>query len=512
MVVNCLPLYTPVPELQSGGENPTVKENQGDSDEKLSPRKSFSLIKARSTNALDIVAAELELHDNDTEMNKSQEALSGTVVSLPPRSWSKSHAKNFTIMVHDRPHPANSSVQSGSLDNPDVVGGGAQYAAGNEAVGEAQAPNQGMTKSATAENIQALPEEEEELYELDSTTMPSKSSPPSENNGVSLSDKDLPNTEEPQPNEGSNVGGAAGSLEGDTNEEDSPKPKPGVTQENGVHEEARTEGSCNEQVKVENEVRIETPVETKTGSGATEIPSSPASVFEENSSEDSPGHDEDHLSPKTPPTARSKSPKAGKKRLRSSKSMSPTHEDNGSDEESGGQEFHLNYIDQPTMSTLKRSSGSVSFLSRQAATPILVLGAENKAKMIVEESPSQTSEESVPNTKLPIVEEALSTVAVSSSSPSALPTHETNPPNSSQSQQQATPLSLLEYSVSEILIPTPLHNPPATIDPSYIERSGWLMKLSHRKGMFGDKWQKRYFVLHRSWLYYFKKYGVSFGK
>lgn len=27
-------------------------------------------------------------------------------------------------------------------------------------------------------------------------------------------------------------------------------------------------------------------------------------------------------------------------------------------------------------------------------------------------------------------------------------------------------------------------------------------------GVFRDKWQKRYFVLHGAWIYYFKKYGV----
>ena len=36
------------------------------------------------------------------------------------------------------------------------------------------------------------------------------------------------------------------------------------------------------------------------------------------------------------------------------------------------------------------------------------------------------------------------------------------------------------------------------------------MSLFLITGMFGDKWQKRYFVLHGSWLYYFKKYGVAF--
>ena len=28
-------------------------------------------------------------------------------------------------------------------------------------------------------------------------------------------------------------------------------------------------------------------------------------------------------------------------------------------------------------------------------------------------------------------------------------------------------------------------------------------------GMFGDRWQKRYFILHGPKLSYFKKYGVS---
>lgn len=54
---------------------------------------------------------------------------------------------------------------------------------------------------------------------------------------------------------------------------------------------------------------------------------------------------------------------------------------------------------------------------------------------------------------------------------------------------------------------TPLPPPPPCIEPQYMERSGWLTKLSHRKGVFGDRWQKRYFVLHQAQLLYFKKYG-----
>ena len=81
---------------------------------------------------------------------------------------------------------------------------------------------------------------------------------------------------------------------------------------------------------------------------------------------------------------------------------------------------------------------------------------------------------------------------------SLLPTNEAPPTSTAP---QPTPQNRLPV--------TPLPRSPVTINCNYIERSGWLTKLSHRKGMFGDKWQKRYFVLNRSWLYYFKKYGVS---
>ena len=92
------------------------------------------------------------------------------------------------------------------------------------------------------------------------------------------------------------------------------------------------------------------------------------------------------------------------------------------------------------------------------------------------------------------------------------------PPSSSDATQNNTPPtttiatlppSQLLSSVNISYNPTPLPVAPPTLDTDYTERSGWLTKLSHRKGVFGDKWQKRYFVLHRAWLYYFKKYGVS---
>ena len=103
--------------------------------------------------------------------------------------------------------------------------------------------------------------------------------------------------------------------------------------------------------------------------------------------------------------------------------------------------------------------------------------------------------------KPPLLEEASLHVSQSNGKPSA-PLHPGQNPNvvPPPSGMAATP---------SLLAPTSLPPSPAIVEPTYIERSGWLSKLSHKKGVFGDKWQKRYFVLHGSWLYYFKKYGVS---
>ncbi|XP_003383244.1 PREDICTED: uncharacterized protein LOC100634423 [Amphimedon queenslandica] len=57
---------------------------------------------------------------------------------------------------------------------------------------------------------------------------------------------------------------------------------------------------------------------------------------------------------------------------------------------------------------------------------------------------------------------------------------------------------------------TVLPPPPfVSVIPRYETKGGWLIKLSHRKGVFGDKWQKRYFILNGPILNYFKKYGDS---
>ena len=169
------------------------------------------------------------------------------------------------------------------------------------------------------------------------------------------------------------------------------------------------------------------------------------------------------------------------KKLQASRSESPSAlEDSRSDDDSDKHHLQVNYLDTPSMSSLRRASGSVSFFSRISQATSLIKEKHKSNGVISEDTRSAPLEDRPSNPPL-------------------------TTPNSSEFFLKATP----QPPTTILLIPSPLPDPPSTLDPSYIERSGWLNKLSHRRGIFGDKWQKRYFVLHRSWLYYFKKYGVS---
>jgi hypothetical protein len=219
-----------------------------------------------------------------------------------------------------------------------------------------------------------------------------------------------------------------------------------------------------------------------------------------------------------------------------------------SDSEDG---FSVNYVQDPfVVPQLKRSSGSVSFYAPNIPTvatvetssvssahsvrdeTLLEMSAENKLDLVSSDKSEEASatatdadktdgasgdggdkpasrEKSLSTAKPPIIVETNTILQQSASSGPTAPAQTTPPPvapsppsSSPEAKAQAPPTS------SAVPRATPLPGPPVTLDQDYTERSGWLSKLSHRKGMFGDKWQKRYFVLHRSWLYYFKKYGV----
>ena len=240
----------------------------------------------------------------------------------------------------------------------------------------------------------------------------------------------------------------------------------------------------------------------------------------------------------------------------------------GSDtDESNAQKISVNYVDNPEdlKPQLKRSSGSVSFIGACTVSPLqsslidkkIVEGEEGEGRTetsrngitsvgekSVEENlaqskngiengktlPSEENGTEVPDSKLQnehstspksseaSAEDGSTTVAAASSTTFTSPTEK--PPLLEEahlqvSQPNAQPSAPLHptqnpSATQRQLAPTLLPPSPSSIEPTYIERSGWLTKLSHRKGVFRDKWQKRYFVLHGSWLYYFKKYGVSY--
>lgn len=184
-------------------------------------------------------------------------------------------------------------------------------------------------------------------------------------------------------------------------------------------------------------------------------------------------------------------------RASSTGSMAEVDDRSDSEEPKGGL-LEVNYCS-TTLPRLKRSSGSVSFPQRiNTSTDTIKPGEvpQTGSRNTNEETDSSTSKYQSPNHKFNIDTEKplVATTKDETTSTANGISHETDPAIAA---------------IPNPLTPTLLPHWPTTIDQVYLQRSGWLNKLSHRKGVFGDKWQKRYFVLHRSWVYYFKKYGVS---
>ena len=229
-------------------------------------------------------------------------------------------------------------------------------------------------------------------------------------------------------------------------------------------------------------------------------------------------------------------------RFQKTRSMRQSLSPDGDMSDSEVNAFSVSFIQDPViLPQLKRSSGSVSFYAppaevvaigmksdRSIGRALLEMSGENKLEdgrtekgeeavndVVDTTAASHTvaeptnREKSLSTAKPALIEEADSIIQKSASSiPTApvqtSPSHSTPSPSPSKATSQTPPSSNGQLALRA----SPLPHPPITLDTDYTERSGWLNKLSHRKGMFGDKWQKRYFVLHRSWFYYFKKYGV----
>ena len=202
-------------------------------------------------------------------------------------------------------------------------------------------------------------------------------------------------------------------------------------------------------------------------------------------------------------------------RFQKTRSMRQSLSPEGDMSDSEENAFSVNFVQDPVvLPQLKRSSGSVSFYAPPAEVGAIAIKSDHNIGRALLEMSGENKLEDEQTEKgveiVNVVEEADSILQkLASSVPSApvqtTPSHSTLPtPSTGKDTPQPPPSSNGQLALRA----SPLPHPPVTLDRDYTERSGWLNKLSHRKGMFGDKWQKRYFVLHRSWLYYFKKYGV----
>lgn len=440
MVVNCLPLYEPPPFDENREKEQDVDsiDSSSCSPERLpssetSPQRKFTLIKARSVETLDLVAAELELHDRDYEDYKSEGECFSRTVQAAPRKWSRmsaSFSKNLRVMVHNVDEmPTSSDVPMISPESEGERRDGQSPLQGEtEGVGEAGGPvgEAGGNDGEISEDGEKVMKEEDESArnKADSGAIVGKENGHYAGNGEKSEEVSYEGSEEL----------VSGERGGDMVE---PKPYPEVS---------------------------------------LEISS-------------------DSTEPKPKQGAQSKKKKKKKMPLRGTKSSSPISElENGSEGENE-QSLTVNYLDTNTMSTLKRSSGSVSFYYRTDA-----LKSPTNTSVALETSMEESVEEFSEDsglTKTMIVIETKGYFSDANATPSA---------------PSPSALTLPPDSVVSVLTPSLLPVAPPTLDQEFLERSGWLNKLSHRKGMFGDKWQKRYFVLHRSWLYYFKKYGVSMYK
>lgn len=458
MIVNCLPLYEPPPLLPMKEESPDESSDNScpQSDEEpnsneASPvraKKSFSLIKARSAEALDTVAVELELHDRDREDSKSDSEGYGGSVAMAPRKWSRlstALSKNLMVRVHSVPEVERKTTSERAR--------GEQAKEGKEEL-------KGTTGSGEEVVVPSSPKKEAEM-------------------------ESVPKVQETPV------------LEGQEEEEvlkENPEEEEEERDLEGREEEPAAKESSLHDVAKEDEVREKPVPEPNVENPRVSDPNI------ENPIPQVPESNNIETSGPTCKIETKPSPSHSKKKLRNIKSSSPIDDpDNGSDGETDTR-LSVNYLDTVTMSTMKRSSGSVSFYHRNQLP-----GRSSRLEASIEEGEAGTSSPGIDDILPPTVEEEKEeekeeTIVAqpSAASSSSLPPNGPLPPDT---PPQASPVVTL----TPVVLPVP----PPTVDMEYVERSGWLNKLSHRRGMFGDKWQKRYFVLHRSWLYYFKKYGVS---
>ena len=491
MVVNCLPLYDPPDEdarAAAAAATNDVSDGNGQKTPKQSGARS-TLIKARSMESI----ASSQLGDEDTNSKEVGE------VATPPRRKGSKFA-HYSVTVHDKP-------TSSAAETTTPTSNGTVQSDASEA--ETTTPTStGTVQSDVGEAETTTPTStgtvQSDVGEAETTT-PTSTGTVQSDAGVAEpleSNCDVGQEKESEPDRAKN------------GEREKSDPQVNITVEAAEEESSDDEGE-GEKVPEESEVVKRKPKNKEEG---------------------------EH-------------PRLQKTR---SQNFSQSPERETSDSEENG--FSVKYIQDSFISPqLKRSSGSVSFYAPAIPSTITASASgasaaghdvkdetlledsmENKledttAEKQEEETTSETPDEKVVVATLTVTDPSQSEAAgrdksLSTAKPpllketdSFLQTSATSSSPSAPAQSSSSPLTAPPFSPTGAVVAqapplkrqqtlqvTPLPSPPITLDRDYVERSGWLNKLSHRKGVFGDKWQKRYFVLHRSWLYYFKKYGVCY--
>ena len=486
MVVNCLPLYMPPEDaIQAAISNSTSDKNDTDNQNsdktpKSSPKKSQLLRKAKSLTS--ILIAEIDLSDEEKQSRSDDELLEDTRRSKKKKkSRMNSFGAHYSVQIHRQVERKESNIDETDAAPPPVSHPGKDI----------EHPVQHLSQSFDSEKL---------VQSSDPTN-----DKPVEQNAQA---KEIPPAAQEH---------ASSPQEPDEVVHKKPHKSPVIKSKSTGSAPELDDGSDPEDSKRGFEVNYLDTTSTlprlKRSSGSVSFPQritvhAPVAnpVIVEESSLLSQQSDEQPIDP-TPtevdqPDGNQEEPKDSQQVMTSNeKDASPPTDDQNAP---STQEI---CADNPQNNECKQPATAINAEQDPPNGTELPTGEiVDQAKPTENrDTPNEITTNDVSSTSVqqstpPVTQEVSADPLPQKNGASLAGTANTPPPSTATqlTPSQPSPLTL-----------TLLPPSPVTMDGDYVQRSGWLTKLSHRKGMFGDKWQKRYFVLNRSWLYYFKKYGVS---
>ncbi len=519
MVVNCLPLYMPPEDAvqaalstnnseESGDDqNDTDSQKRGRKKSKNSPKKPQHLRKAKSLTSIAI--AEIELSDEEKQSRSDDEVLEDTRKSKKKKkSRMNSFGAHYSVKVHRQVEPRQAMIEETDAAPPSTH---------------------------TYKSIETTVSDPEQSF--DSEKAFQSVNPTNDDKSTKVDDKN------PSP-----VGNGTNSSPQEPDEIVHKKPnKSPVTKSKSLGSVSESEDTSdpedNKQGFEVNYLETTTTLpRLKRSSGSVSFPqritiSVPAinSVIAEESSLTSQQSCDSQPIPQAVPISSPEGAKDSQEEPKDSQEGTKDSQEEPKDSQEGSKDSQeepkdsqegtkdSEYIESNDNENSNTREDTDSPLLEAKETEVSECGQQPTANK-PENEQSSNSKVLAPNAVEQVKKNQDTTADVSPTSRDVSPAASAQKSNTPPQEPSADHLASKE-SASLAMTPSPpppsqsTHSPltvtllppsPMTMNGDYVERSGWLTKLSHRKGMFGDKWQKRYFVLHRSWLYYFKKYGVSF--